>query len=113
VPGRGGKGMEAPGGTRLYVPDLKRYLKLRRHQGQQDPLRPLDRRSKGLDWASDSVQLHDSDTFKLLLDAGCDTGLFPWLRVAGVDSPELKHPRGQSRSGVHRRNAGKRRRHRG
>jgi hypothetical protein len=30
------------------------------------------------------VELHDGDTFKLL-DAGCDSGLFPWLRVAGVD----------------------------
>jgi len=26
VPGRGGKGMETPAGTRLYVPDLKRYF---------------------------------------------------------------------------------------
>jgi hypothetical protein len=26
VPGRGGKGMEPPAGTRLYVPDLKRYF---------------------------------------------------------------------------------------
>ena len=35
------------------------------------------------------VQLHDADTFRLLLDAGCETGLFPWLRLAGVDCPEL------------------------
>jgi endonuclease YncB( thermonuclease family) len=69
--------------------------------------------SEELVWPSAVIQLHDGDTFKLLLDAGCDTGLFPWLRVAGVDSPELKHPRGQSRGGVHRRNAGKRRRHQG
>jgi len=41
------------------------------------------------------IQLHDGDTFKLLLDAGCDTGLFPWLRVAGVDSPELNTPEGK------------------
>jgi hypothetical protein len=28
------------------------------------------------------IELHDGDTFKLLLDAGCDTGVFAWLRVA-------------------------------
>lgn len=36
------------------------------------------------------VELHDGDTFRLLLDAGCETGLFPWLRLAGVNCPELR-----------------------
>ncbi|HVM19791.1 MAG TPA: hypothetical protein VM307_07510 [Egibacteraceae bacterium] len=40
------------------------------------------------------VQLHDGDTFRLLLDAGCETGMFPWLRVAGADCPELGEPGG-------------------
>jgi len=35
------------------------------------------------------VALHDGDTFRLLLDAGADTGVFPWLRLAGAYCPEL------------------------
>jgi len=42
------------------------------------------------------IELHDGDTFKLLLDAGCDAGLSPWLRVARVDSPELNTPDGKA-----------------
>jgi endonuclease YncB( thermonuclease family) len=42
------------------------------------------------------IQDHDGDTFRLLLDAGCEAGLFPWLRVAGVDSPELNTPEGKA-----------------
>ena len=40
------------------------------------------------------VQLHDADTARLLLDAGCDTGIFPWLRVADVQAWELGEPGG-------------------
>ena len=42
------------------------------------------------------IELHDGDTFKLLLDGGIDTGMFPWLRVAGIDSPALNTPEGKA-----------------
>lgn len=36
------------------------------------------------------VAVHSADTIRLVLDAGCDAGLFPWLRVAGVLTPGLR-----------------------
>lgn len=35
------------------------------------------------------LDVRDGDTVRLLLDAGCETGLWPWLRLAGVNCPEL------------------------
>ncbi|MBP2370198.1 thermonuclease family protein [Pseudonocardia parietis] len=40
------------------------------------------------------VEYHDGDTVRLALDAGCETAVFPWLRVAGVNCPELSDPGG-------------------
>lgn len=40
------------------------------------------------------LDVHDGDTVRLLLDAGCETGLWPWLRLAGVSCPELRSPGG-------------------
>jgi endonuclease YncB( thermonuclease family) len=40
------------------------------------------------------VEEHDADTFRLCLDAGCETGLWPWLRLKGCDAPELDTPEG-------------------
>lgn len=36
------------------------------------------------------VGIRDGDTVALLLNGGCYTGLFPWLRVADIDCPELR-----------------------
>lgn len=46
----------------------------------------------GLDGRPVVVDVHDGDTFRLVLDAGCETGIFPWLRLAGVQAPELGKP---------------------
>jgi hypothetical protein len=40
------------------------------------------------------LDVHDGDTVKLLLDAGCDTGIWPWLRLSGAGAPELTAPGG-------------------
>lgn len=40
------------------------------------------------------VQYHDGDTVRLLLDLGLEHGGFPWLRVAGVNCPELRADNG-------------------
>jgi len=41
------------------------------------------------------IEVHDGDTVRLLCDAGADAGLFPKLRIAGVDCPELRAPGGR------------------
>lgn len=41
------------------------------------------------------VGIRDADTWQLLLDAGCYSGLFPWLRLSGVNAPEAGTPGGE------------------
>lgn len=50
---------------------------------------------KGFNGRPIIVGVHDGDTIRLLLDAGCETGLFPWLRVRNVNCPELKQQDGK------------------
>lgn len=42
------------------------------------------------------VDVHDGDTVRLVLDAGCEASLHPWLRITGLevmlDTPELGTP---------------------
>lgn len=40
------------------------------------------------------LDVHDGDTVRLLLDCGVETGAFPWIRIAGVNCPELGTPGG-------------------
>lgn len=40
------------------------------------------------------VDVHDGDSVRLVLDAGCDAAVHPWLRVKGVYCPELRQPGG-------------------
>lgn len=40
--------------------------------------------------AIEVLEVHDGDTFRLLLDRGGDDAWFPWLRLRGFSCPELK-----------------------
>lgn len=40
------------------------------------------------------IEVHDGDTYRLLLDSGCDGGLFPALRLSRAGAPELDEPGG-------------------
>jgi endonuclease YncB( thermonuclease family) len=35
------------------------------------------------------LEVHDGDTFRLLLDTGFEQAAFPWLRLKGYSCPEL------------------------
>lgn len=48
----------------------------------------------GADGCPVVLGVRDGDTIRLLLDAGCETGLWPWLRLDGVNCPELRDPGG-------------------
>jgi endonuclease YncB( thermonuclease family) len=47
---------------------------------------------RGLDGRPLLVGVRDGDTVRLVLDAGAEVGLFPWLRVAGVNAAERGTP---------------------
>lgn len=40
------------------------------------------------------IAVHDGDTYKILIDGGIETGMFPWLRLANAGAPELDQPGG-------------------
>lgn len=44
----------------------------------------------GLDGRPLVVDVYDGDTVRLVLDAGCDAAVHPWLRVKDVHCPELR-----------------------
>lgn len=40
------------------------------------------------------LEVHDGDTFRLLLDTGFEHAAFPWLRLRNYSCPELRQPGG-------------------
>jgi endonuclease YncB( thermonuclease family) len=52
------------------------------------PLRP-DFSSRSFD-VLDVLEVHDGDTYKLLLDTGFEVAAYPWLRLKDFSCPELK-----------------------
>jgi endonuclease YncB( thermonuclease family) len=42
----------------------------------------------------DVIEVHDGDTFRLLLDLGFEQAAFPWLRLKDYSCPELGDDRG-------------------
>jgi endonuclease YncB( thermonuclease family) len=41
------------------------------------------------------LEVHDGDTFRLMVDCGFEHAAFPWLRLRGYSCPELSQPRGR------------------
>lgn len=41
-------------------------------------------------------EVHDGDTFRLLIDVGFEHAAFPWLRMKGWSCPELNEEGGQA-----------------
>lgn len=39
-------------------------------------------------------ELHDGDTYRLMIDVGFEEASFPWLRLKGWNAPELSQPGG-------------------
>lgn len=42
----------------------------------------------------DVHELHDGDTWRLIIDTGFEHAAFPWLRLKGWSAPELDEPGG-------------------
>lgn len=41
------------------------------------------------------IEVHDGDTFRLMLDVGFEQAAFPWLRLRGFSCPELGTVKGE------------------
>jgi endonuclease YncB( thermonuclease family) len=45
---------------------------------------------------TDVIEVHDGDTFRLMIDAGFETGHWPWLRLKDFSCPELHQQDGDA-----------------